>query len=251
MNKITQISTLIITSSISFFAGLALNNNNSTTLSNSRKKETSAVSNVNPNSPQATAQTGETDFTGHQKNSNNPQKPDESNLVIPLKNALSLLKRPVDVNLLPNKTSLLDLGLNELQIKQVTEAFEAVKLKLEAEETQNAKLLHNETGDYYSIPVLDMEKPLSELESVLKNTLGAKDWRVNFLMESLKNAPTAAGFGKYRQEIAIEEEKDSGGSSYQMLTTKYFDKDGFNIGSGGFQVRELTNLPRYNDLFKH
>jgi hypothetical protein len=172
-------------------------------------------------------------------------------ITLPVKSLNAVLKSPISADLIPKSGFLHTLGISEVSAVEVKKAFELFKSALEESEFRNFRLVKKDDGEYFEItPFVFPKQHLNSLSQMLDKALGQDDWRTDLLVGSLQSSIFTGGMGKYRQEIAIQTEKDTGGGNYDMVYTKIFDLNGKIINKSGFQVSPGTTLPRYTEIFK-
>ena len=185
-----------------------------------------------------------------QHNSKATDNADDGMVKIPIKNLNGILKLPIGSDLIPRSSLISVLGIDSTKIGEITDAFKNFKSSLEILEQSNTKLIKAKDGDYFEIaPYPYPSMAFDELGNALRRTLGPDDWRVEFLIGGLQSSGFTGGLGKYRQEIAIQSNNDSGGGTYDMIYTKLFDNDGKILNKVGFQVVPNQPIGRYSAIF--
>ncbi len=170
-------------------------------------------------------------------------------VAIPVRYAKSLLQCPLDAGLQPKSNSLSAMGVGPSHQPQIKAAFAEFVSILEQIECENKKLVSNSVGEHYEINPFELPPGnFTKLKAALYSILGDNDWRANLLLTALNDSPFAGGLGRFRQELAIETDKDTSGGISDMIKSKSFDVQGNEIGGTSFQVQ--SPLPRYHLIFQ-
>lgn len=167
---------------------------------------------------------------------------------IPVATLVRAYGSPLGSDLVP-KENLLSLGFNEEQFRTIQTAFREFKTALEVYEKNHSTLKAGPDGEYYEIKPFELAgNEIGILREKLTAVTGKGDWRAEFLIESLKASSDAAGLGKYRQEVAMEQH-NLGGEEIHTVMSRVYDEKGIIIDGSGYQVRAMKDVTRYRSLF--